>query len=121
MVSVVSDSPPKSYPWCKVYTNTVQCTHVLLVLVATLLLSPTLVVPLVVLGHAGQQLDGVLGPHPDRAVQLLLQHVVVIPPRGAHHVLNITHKLLSLHQLNASIHLKATSSVNLLTMRYKSQ
>ena len=34
----------------------------------------TLFLLLVGLGHAGQQLDGVLGPHPHGPVQLLLQH-----------------------------------------------
>ena len=63
---------------------------------------------LVCLSHAGQQLDGVLGPHPHRPVQFLLQHVVVVTLGGAHHLPHIGDKLLSLDKLNPSIHLKCS-------------
>ena len=66
----------------------------------------TLFLLLVGLGHAGQQLDGVLGPHPHGPVQLLLQHVVVVTLGGAHHLPHVRDELLPLDKLNPSIHLK---------------
>ena len=56
-------------------------------------------------GEAGQQLDGVLGPHADGAVQLPLQHAAVVLLRGRHHLPHVADKLLPLHQLDTGIHL----------------
>ena len=72
----------------------------------------TLFLLLVSLSHAGQQLDGVLGPQPHCPVQLLLQHVVVVTLGGAHHLPYIGDKLLSLDKLNPSIHLKYSLYLN---------